>query len=123
MPTLLVVEDLADIRQLLAVLLKMESYQVVEAEHGQMALEYLQSGGACDLVISDLMMPQVRGDELARQLLADPRFATLPVIILSGTDPALLPPNVVAQIMKPLDVAELLHVVRQHASTPASSAS
>lgn len=119
MPTILIVEDQADIRQLLTVLLRMDGYDVVEANDGRQALDLLQGGVVCDLIISDMKMPQMQGDELARELAADPVLANVPIIILSGTHTPNLPSNVVAQSPKPLDVVELLYVIKQHTVKPA----
>jgi two-component system cell cycle response regulator DivK len=72
-----------------------------------------------DVVLMDLRLPDLGGDEAARQLAADERTAEIPVIALSAlpTDeaaPWFRDAGFVAYIEKPLDVSELPEQVRRH---------
>ena len=78
----LLVEDSAITRTMIAQLLRMFGYQVAEAEDGARALLALEDYAA-DVVITDVEMPQLDGIELIRRLRANARYATLPVIVLS----------------------------------------
>ena len=69
--TILLVEDDPSVRELLKVLLEVEGYDIVEASDG---LEGLEKAGELrpDLMIVDLMMPQVDGERVISRLRADP---------------------------------------------------
>ena len=79
----LVVEDEPDIRDLLAFHLERDGYQVTRATTGPEALRQLRAAPP-DLVILDLMLPELDGLEVCRRLRADPATATLPVIMLTA---------------------------------------
>ena len=64
---ILVVDDESSMRELLAILLQREGYQVEQAANGVAGLEKIIAGGF-DLVISDIQMPKMTGIELLRQI-------------------------------------------------------
>jgi CheY-like chemotaxis protein len=108
---LLLVEDEAPLRVATARLLAGKGYEVLVAGDGVEALEMLdREDGRIDAVITDLAMPRMRGDELARQLRA--RNVGLPVILLSGYDSggAALSGRVLA---KPVPEERLLKALRE----------
>ena len=78
----LLVEDSAITRTMIAQLLRMFGYQVAEAEDGMRALHALEEFSA-DVVITDVEMPQLDGIELIRRLRAEARWSEIPVIVLS----------------------------------------
>ena len=77
--TLLIVEDEAEIRNLLQTALRKNGYAVLAAESGPAALEPVRDHtAAIDLLITDVMMPDMDGPELVRQLaLIPPETRTL----------------------------------------------
>ena len=77
--TLLIVEDEAEIRNLLQTALRKNGYAVLAAESGHAALDLVRDHtGAIDLLITDVMMPDMDGPELVRQLaLIRPETRTL----------------------------------------------
>ena len=79
----LVVEDEPDIRDLLAFHLERDGFQVTRATTGTEALRQLRAAPP-DLVILDLMLPEMNGLEVCRRLRADPTTAGLPVIMLTA---------------------------------------
>ena len=79
----LVVEDEPDIRDLLAFHLERGGYQVTRAATGPEALRQLRAAPP-DLVILDLMLPEMDGLEVCRRLRAEPATAALPVIMLTA---------------------------------------
>lgn len=85
---ILLVEDDASVRELLKVLLEVEGYDILEARDGK---EGLQKAGELspDLMILDLMMPEVDGERVIARLQADPDTRRLPIIVLSGRYEAL----------------------------------
>lgn len=81
-PTILIVDDSATMRALVRQALEADACTVIEAPHGVAALAALERGHA-DLVITDLLMPEMDGLSLTRSLRADARFATLPILVLT----------------------------------------
>ena len=59
--TILLVDDDAEIRELLELLLTGEGYAVLQAESGEAALDLLEKGAGVDLIILDVMMPGLSG--------------------------------------------------------------
>jgi CheY-like chemotaxis protein len=82
-PNVLVVEDHADLREMLAVLLETEGFAVETATNGVEALHVLERGRP-GLILLDLMMPVMSGDEFRRRQLADPRYRDVPVICMTA---------------------------------------
>jgi signal transduction histidine kinase len=82
---MLVVEDNAANRDLLRRRLEREGHQVWEAANGLLALEMLASG-EYDLMLLDIMMPEMDGFEVLARLKQDARLRDLPVIMISALD-------------------------------------
>jgi len=84
MPTILIVDDEEDIRELIAVnLLREEDYKLLEAVNGLEAL-HLAKTRRPDVIILDLMLPEMDGLTVYRNLREDPRTKTTPVIMLTA---------------------------------------
>jgi DNA-binding response OmpR family regulator len=83
MKRVLVVEDEADIVELIAHYLRAEGLEVEAEGNGRRALERLREGGA-DLVLLDLQLPGMDGLSLCAELRRDPRTRGLPVIMLTA---------------------------------------
>ena len=82
---ILVVEDNDPNRVMLCRRLEKQGYLTVEARDGREALEEVQKHHF-DLVLCDIMMPEVDGYEVLRELKADPDLKALPVIMISAVD-------------------------------------
>jgi CheY-like chemotaxis protein len=118
----LIVEDDPDTREMLAALLATEGFHAVSAEDGLEALHLLRTvrHRAPDvpcLVLLDLKMPRLGGNEFRRAQLDDPIVATVPIAIMSGAvdaaeRAAML--GAVATLTKPIDFDVLLDVVRRY---------
>ncbi len=80
--TILVVDDDPNIRALLRQELECDGYHVRESPDGRDALTQIEQEQP-DLLILDVMMPQLNGFDVAAQLRSDPRTLSLPIIILS----------------------------------------
>lgn len=78
---ILVVDDDPDIRELLQLLLERKGYQVEEAASGREALRRLRTDDAFDLVILDIMMPQIDGVETCRAIRT---FSAVPILFLTA---------------------------------------
>ena len=82
-PLILVVDDQADTRLMLNMLLKFNGYQVSEAVDGVDALQKIQTAKP-DAIILDVMMPRMDGITLCKKLRNHPQTTDLPIIMLSG---------------------------------------
>lgn len=80
---ILVVDDSADMRDVLQEVLGRAGYDVIGASSGQRALALMRDG-IPDLVITDLLMPEMSGFALRAAMLRRPELARVPVVILSG---------------------------------------
>ena len=117
MAPVLVVEDHADLREMLAVLLEAEGYTVQTARNGAEALKCLDAEQP-SVILLDLMMPVMTGDEFRVRQLADPRHKHVPVICMTAAHDGLDRAeriNANAYFQKPVDFERLLGAVREHA--------
>lgn len=85
---ILVVEDNPVNRKLLVATLSAQGYAVTPATNGREALEILRSGGSrsFDVVLLDIMMPELNGYETLRAIKADQSLRDLPVLMISAID-------------------------------------
>jgi len=84
---ILVVDDTPQNVKLLADLLTAKGYAVVTASSGVQALEKVEKE-APDLVLLDVVMPEMSGYEVCRKIRTNPATATLPVVMVTALDPA-----------------------------------
>lgn len=117
MPTILLVDDDPVAQRVLSAQLRKEGHTVVSVRSGEGALQRLRET-ACDLAILDIGLPQMGGLALLRVLRADPRHATLPIIMLtaSGQDQDCLDAaeaGANAFLLKPASSNELIETVSQ----------
>ena len=116
--TILIVDDDADIRDMMKLFLETDGYQVIAAADGQDALEQLQRVRP-GVIVLDLTMPDMDGEEFLQRMRAT-RFARTPVIIMSGRDSSqdkAQELHAAACVKKPVDLDELLKTIRQIVST------
>ena len=113
---ILVVDDDPDIARFVEMNLAMEGFEVIVAHDGATALDMVRKA-APDLVILDLMMPELDGVEVTRRLRADAMTSALPVIMLTAkgqtVDKVLgLTAGADDYVVKPFDTLELVARVR-----------
>lgn len=82
-PTILAINDTREVLELFTVLLEQEGYTVVTADNGRRALEIAFSIEP-DIVISDVVMPEMDGLEFCRRLKKHPRTADVPILLVSA---------------------------------------
>jgi len=119
---ILIVEDDAETREMLADLLSTEGFYAVGAEDGLEALHLLRTvrHRAPDvpcLILLDLKMPRLSGNEFRRAQLGDPTVANVPVAVMSGAtdiEQRAQALGAVAAVTKPIDLDVLLNVVRTY---------
>ncbi len=83
MKKILVIEDEAPLRNNLAMMLRVEGYQVLSAENGQVGLDLARSDKP-DLILSDVMMPVLDGHGVLRALRETPQTASIPFVFLTA---------------------------------------
>ncbi|MGH7899114.1 MAG: response regulator, partial [Candidatus Binatia bacterium] len=81
--TILIVEDEADIRELLRYNLEQEGFAILEAGDGELALSLARKHQP-HLVLLDLMLPGMNGFEVCRVLRGEPKTEKLPVLMLTA---------------------------------------
>jgi diguanylate cyclase (GGDEF)-like protein len=113
---ILVVDDDQDIARFVEMSLAMEGFEVIVAHDGAAALDMVRKA-APDLVILDLMMPELDGIEVTRRLRADAMTSALPIIMLTAkgqtVDKVLgLTAGADDYVVKPFDTLELVARVR-----------
>jgi two-component system chemotaxis sensor kinase CheA len=82
--TVLLIDDSAFFRNMLAPVLKAAGYSVTTAGGGEEALALLQKGRRFDVILTDIEMPGMSGFDFAQQMRSDPRMGDVPVIALSS---------------------------------------
>lgn len=80
---LLIVDDEADTLRLVSLMLERQGYEVMTAENGVTALEKVEEQ-IPDLILLDVMMPEMDGFEVARRLRAEPETEAIPIIMFTA---------------------------------------
>ncbi|MFN7097165.1 MAG: response regulator [Gammaproteobacteria bacterium] len=116
-PTILIIEDNATTRKLLRVALEAEHYQVIEAADGKTALE--QATKRPDLILQDLIIPDMDGQTLNRQLRVMPGLQEIPILALSGflskiEELHASDTGFTAFLVKPIEIPHLLEVIEAY---------
>ena len=113
----LVVDDDPDIRETLRFVLEDAGYPVYSAENGREALEILSCSELPGLILLDLMMPVMSGDELLKALKAVKALAQIPVAVVTASG-APMPPLASNLLKKPVDLDVLLRIVARSCAGP-----
>ena len=83
-PTVLIVEDDVDTREMLGRYLELEGFRVETAANGRQALERLEAGSEPSVIVLDLMMPVMDGWQFRREQARRDEIANIPVIVVSA---------------------------------------
>lgn len=116
---ILLVEDDASIRDVICNLLRQEGFVAEGARNGRDALDFLSRREAPSLILLDLQMPVMNGEELLQELEHDPLRNKIPVAILTATNRRVRSRLVVEQIGKPLNLDTLLGLAQKYAGANA----
>jgi type IV pilus assembly protein PilB len=116
-PTVLIADDDPVMLQILNAALLKGGFRVAAVTDGAAALRKIQAGEECALLVTDLHMPEMQGDELLKRLRSDPRTAALPVVVLTGSDDEgreaeLIDAGADDYLRKPIEPARLLSRVK-----------
>ncbi|MGH3333405.1 MAG: response regulator transcription factor [Nocardioidaceae bacterium] len=121
-----VVDDSSVVRELIAVNLQLEGFEVMTAADGEAGLELVREVEP-DVVTLDVVMPRLNGFEAVARLRSDPATEHIPIVIVTGraqaTDIARGEElGVEAYLTKPFEPAELVDVVTRLATSGRSAA-
>jgi CheY-like chemotaxis protein len=113
MPSVMIVEDDRDTREMLGRFLELEGFDVRTAANGQLALEALQGAAEPCVILLDLMMPVMNGWQFREHQARDPRFARIPVVVVTAAGPREDIPDISADgwLSKPVDFDRLLATI------------
>lgn len=117
-PLILIVDDIPKNLQVLSSILNIEGYQISFASDGMQALSVVETT-IPDLILLDIMMPEMDGYEVCKKLKEDERTKDIPVIFLTGKAESEdivngLKLGAVDYVTKPFNSAELLSRIRTH---------
>jgi len=115
--SVLVVDDVNDVTEMIGLFLKHAGYEVVTADRAAMALK-LASERKFDLIISDIGMPEMNGYELAGALRKRSAYRDIPMVAVTGYTEyddrgRSLEAGFNAHLTKPIDPAQLLDLITE----------
>ena len=115
---ILIVEDEPDIMDLAEVRLKYSGYEIIAATDAEKALAILQKHTP-DLILMDLLLPKMQGDELCKKLKSDDRYKNIPIILFTASAIRTSLTEKIKEIgaddciMKPFEPEELLRKIKK----------
>jgi len=115
-PTIPIIEDYADTREMISMLLRRHGYVVLEAGDG---IEGLLKAGwqRPDLILMDLALPEMDGVEATRRIHSTPKLSEIPIIVLSAylndaVERDVLAAGCVEMFPKPFDAESFLECIK-----------
>ena len=114
---ILIVEDEPDIRESLQEIFESEGYLITTASNGKEALECLKTALPPNLILLDLMMPTMNGEEFVAEQRLNVDFAKIPVLLMSAdnsTEKKAIQMGVNGHVRKPLELEDLLTMVNRY---------
>ncbi|HEY3492199.1 MAG TPA: response regulator [Solirubrobacterales bacterium] len=117
---ILVVDDDADLRGVIAAVIRAKGYDVVEAANGAVAMDVLREDASFSLILLDLVMPVMDGWRFRVEQEWDASLASIPVVVMStfGSRGAEMPPPATAYLEKPFRLSQLADTIKSHARAP-----
>jgi CheY-like chemotaxis protein len=113
--TVLVVDDDADIREMLRIALRSDGFDVASVANGREALNHLRSHAETCVILLDLMLPVMDGTHFRAVQLHDRSLAWIPMILMSGApdnDRRARELGARRLVRKPIDLDEVKHALR-----------
>lgn len=112
----LIVDDVLVNRKLAVAIFKKLGWQCTDVDGGNAALDRLNANPAVDLVLLDIRMPDLNGEEVCRQLRANPAFSALPIVAYTAHAMQVdierfLSNGFDAVLIKPISVQDLRNLV------------
>ncbi|MEB3181934.1 MAG: response regulator [Nostocaceae cyanobacterium] len=117
---ILVIDDVVDNFDLIQVILESEGYELDYADSGQEAFKKIENE-APDVILLDIMMPEMDGFEVARRLRQNSRFSKIPILFITAYDDINPPEEGLDNLgngllKKPIDFDELINQVQRASS-------
>jgi CheY-like chemotaxis protein len=120
-PTVFIVEDDVDTREMIGRFLELEGYAVETAANGRQALDRLDAGTRACVILLDLMMPVMDGWEFRRRQASHAAFGKIPVIVFSAAGRERMRQiDANDYLAKPVDLDELLQRVSRFCARDAT---
>lgn len=113
----LVIEDDANIRDVLKLALNFEGYDVVTAKNGKEGLDALETSIKPGLILLDLMMPVMNGWEFVDHLKEEHKFEDIPIVVVSAYSERAKAIECTDFVVKPLELETLLTSVNRNYRT------
>ena len=120
-PTILIVDDDEDIREILSYVLQRRHLHVLDAGSGSEAIDMAQNAADLALVLLDLRMPGLSGADVLTIMKRDPDLTGVPVVVISGDRDARSTAAALGAagcLIKPVSTAALLHEVSRFVDVP-----
>jgi len=117
----LVVDDDAEIRETLVEVLEERGYHAIAASNGQQALDALLGGTRPDMILLDMMMPEMDGAQFRARQQQEPEIAEIPVVLISAHDDLarrVRELDASAALQKPISFRDLIDTVRRFCAGP-----
>jgi len=117
MITVVLIEDNREIRENTAEILELSNYKVMTAANGVAGIELIK-GNIPDIIISDIMMPEMNGYEVLKEVRSSPSTQNIPFIFFTAKSESMdmekgLKLGADQYLIKPFDDEELLSAVKQ----------
>ncbi len=120
-PTVFIVEDDVDTREMIGRFLELEGFAVETAANGRQALDRLDAGTRACVILLDLMMPVMDGWEFRRRQASHAAFGKIPVIVFSAAGRERMRQiDANDYLAKPVDLDELLQRVSRFCARDAA---
>ena len=113
--TVLVIEDEDEARNFLIQILELEGFVAKGFSNGAEALEFLRHSELPCLIVLDVRMPVMDGPRFRAAMVADPRLATVPLVVVTAFDPSVgAGLSALRVFTKPVDVNALVELIRRN---------
>jgi DNA-binding response OmpR family regulator len=113
-PVVLIIEDSADLCDLLCIVFEQAGIPARGATRGADALAALRDGLRPVAIVLDYLMPEINGEDVLRYLMQEPALSTIPVILTTGKHLDTVPAGVTHALKKPFEPEALVEFVRAH---------
>jgi twitching motility two-component system response regulator PilH len=118
MTTVMIVDDSNALREIIANMLRESGMDVISAEDGVQALKKIEEETQLDLVVLDIVMPNMNGYDLCRHIRKNPKTQNIPVVMCSSKSEEFdrywgMKQGADAYISKPFRPEELLSTIKQ----------
>jgi CheY-like chemotaxis protein len=114
MKTIMIVEDDLAIRETYKEFFEYEGFRVRTAENGKVGLQKIRDLPRPDVVLLDMKMPVMNGQEFLDEIANDQLLNKIPVVMVSATAKDDHGKGTVEKVMKPIDIEILLMIVEEY---------